>query len=111
MDEPQQEMPPWRWPERLPTGQVSSRPSAGSPSVPPSDSQPQEPGSGGSTQTGESGKALALRSAVVTLASSGLSAAAAFGLHLDEARATALISFITATAAVVSLLMSSRDHA
>lgn len=110
MDEQQQEMPPWRWPERLPTGPASSRPSAPEPNEPASDPVQHQEAENGTKPAGESSGALALRSAVVTLVSSTVSTLAAFGLHLDETRSAALISFITAASAVASLLLSGRGR-
>lgn len=96
-----QDEPNWTWPEPSPTGTASPRPSE--PPRPESLDSSSPPAQGG-----DSNRALAIRSSLITLTSTLISMATAFGLKLDEAQATALISVVTAVSALVSLLVSGR---
>lgn len=106
MDEQPSSTPTWSWPERYEAGKTS---------------QPQSPGSAlESSQLeqrspqrrpygdDETSRALAIRSMVITLTSTILSGAASFGLHLDEAQSTAVVSVVAAIAAIVVLVKSKR---
>jgi hypothetical protein len=100
-----QEMQTWRWPERDLTGPRSS-PQPSLPSGPQLDLEQveQEPGQ----LPGEGARSVAIRSTVVTLVSTILSALTSFGFGLDEAKSTALISVVTAASALVALFMAGR---
>jgi hypothetical protein len=112
VDEQQQEMQPWRWPERPRTGTASAHQSQ----LPPADQSPSSqelepstvPDSGLDQLPGESARSVALRSTLITLVSTAISTAASFGMKLDEAQSTAVISLVTTAAALVALVASGR---
>lgn len=102
----QLEMQTWRWPEPSPTGLRSSQPPSPAPerSSQPELEQQQEP----DRLPGEGARSMAIRSTIVTLVSTVLSALTSFGFGLDEAKSTALISVVTAASALVALFMAGR---
>lgn len=102
----------WSWPERSAAGTPSLPPSADSPSS-------QSPPAAGSDLTyqqpdqlpGESQRSATIRSTLITLTSTLVASASAFGFKLDEAQATALIAVVTSLSALVALIMAGRRRA
>lgn len=116
MGEQQSNEPVWSWPERPPIGGGLPRPSV---PLPPRQAtfsrEPQPTGESPSTdmvdesspdgQPGSGTQVMALRSSIITLATTLVSTLAAFGLDLDEAQSTALVSTITALTMLVVLVL------
>ncbi len=116
MDPQPNSTPAWSWPEPSEPGTGSSAPASAPVPVPGPDS-PQEtsPRSDQSQQREEQGpsessRSLAIRSAIVTLVSAGISVATSFGLRLTESQTAALMSIITTALALVALIMSGRSR-
>jgi len=104
MDEQPSNMPTWSWPERYEAGKTSQPQSPGS-TLAPSQPDPQQPTQQPSSADKLS-RAMAARSTVATLAATILSAAASFGLGLDEAQTQAVVSVVSAIAAIAVLVRS-----
>lgn len=125
MDEQQKPAPAWTWPERSPDGtasQISSGASAG-----PKDERPRRPhrqpapaspdsrrrqldGRQPDRLPGEDDRSFAIRSSLVTLASTMISTAAAFGFKLDGNQTASLMSLVTGVTTLGALILAGRKQ-
>lgn len=131
-EETQNSEPSWSWPARSPAGGTSSTSSA-----PVQASQPVSPAPSPHAETipetgaqrdrldqletyasepaldplpGESVRSWAIRTAIVAVASSGVSLAASFGFELSGTQTAQLIGFVTGVSTLAALVLAGRKR-
>lgn len=126
MDEQQKPEPVWTWPERSPDGTASPISSGTSATVTtsgqPKSSQHHPVSASHDSRRrpaverqqdrlpGEDDRSFAIRSSLVTLASTAISTAAAFGLKLDGNQTASLMSLVTGITTLGSLILAGRKQ-
>lgn len=124
MDEQPKPAPAWTWPERSPDGTASPTSSGGS--ATPTDGhhrRPRRQPAAGSPDSrrhpaerqqdqlpGEDDRSFAIRSNLVTLASTLISTSAAFGLKLDGNQTASLMSLVTGLTTLGALILAGRKQ-